>query len=185
MEDQKLIRPTGDYNKLFCYQKAEAIYDATYYFVHTFLQRGDRTIDQMLQAARSGKQNISEGYSRAGTSADTAIRLIDVAKSSLIELHDDYCDFLRTRGFSKWEENSKEWQAMRDLGRKHNDSAFYMQLVKTRPPETIANMMICLQKQTDYLLAKLLGKMEKKFLEEGGFKERMTRVRVEKRKKGE
>jgi len=183
MDDQKLIRPTGDYNKLFCYQKAEAIYNATYYFVHTFLQRGDRTIDQMLQAARSGKQNISEGYSRAGTSADTAIRLIDVAKSSLIELHDDYCDFLRTRGFSKWEENSKEWQAMRDLGRKHNDSAFYLQLVKTRPPETIANMMICLQKQTDYLLAKLLEKMEKKFLEEGGFKERMTRMRVEKRRK--
>jgi len=183
MEDQRLIRPTGDYNKLFCYQKAEAIYDATYYFVHTFLVRGDRTIDQMLQAARSGKQNISEGYSRAGTSADTAIRLIDVAKSSLIELYDDYCDFLRTRGFKKWDENSKEWQAMRDLGRKHNDSAFYMQIVRTRPPETIANMMICLLKQTDYLLAKLLQKIEEKFLKEGGFRERMTKMRVEERRK--
>ena len=185
MDDQNLIRQTGDYTKLFCYQKAEAIYDATYYFAHTFLERGDRTIDQMIQAARSGKQNISEGYTRAGTSADTAIRLIDVAKSSLVELHDDYCDFLRTRGFNKWEENSKEWLAMRDLGRKHNKSTFYMPLVQTRPPETIANMMICLQKQTDYLLSKLLEKMGKKFLEEGGFRERMTKMRVENRKKKE
>ena len=183
MNDQKLIRPTGDYNKLICYQKAEALYDVTYYFVHTFLRRGDRTIDQMLQAARSGKQNISEGYSRAGTSNDTAIRLIDVAKSSLIELHDDYCDFLRARGFRKWEENSREWQAMRDLGRKHNDSTYYMQLVRIRPPETIANMMICLLKQTDYLLSKLLQRMEKRFLEEGGFRERMTRMRVKERGK--
>ena len=183
MNDQKLIRPTGDYSKLYCYQKAEAMYDVTYYFIHTFLRRGDRTIDQMLQAARSGKQNISEGYSRAGTSVDTAIKLIDVAKSSLIELHDDYCDFLRTRGFQIWEEKSKEWLAMRNLGRKHNDSYFYMQLAKTRPPETIANMMICLQKQTDYLIAKLLQKLEKQFLEEGGFRERMTRMRVEGRKK--
>ena len=180
--NQKLIRPPGDYTKLLCHQKAEAIYDVTYYFVHKFLSRGDRTIDQMTQAARSGKQNIAEGYSRAGTSADTSIKLIDVAKSSLIELHDDYCDFLRTRNFEKWEKNSKEWQAMRNLGSKHNDSAFYMQLVQTRPPETIANMMICLLKQTDYLLAKLLQKMEDKFLEDGGFRERMTRMRLEKRK---
>jgi four helix bundle suffix protein len=183
MKDQKLIRPPGDYNKLYCYQKAEAIFDATYYFVLTFLERGDRTIGQMQQAARSGKQNISEGYSRSGTSKDTAITLIDVAKSSLIELHDDYCDYLRTRGFRIWEEDSKEWLAMRELGRKHNDSAFFMQIVKTRPPETIANMMICLLKQTDYLLAKLLEKLEEKFLKEGGFKERMTRMRVEERKK--
>ena len=73
---------------------------------------------------------------------------------------------------------------MRELGRKHNGSAFYMQIVKTRPPETIANMMICLLKQTDYLLAKLLGKIEKDFLKEGGFRERMTRMRLEERKKG-
>jgi four helix bundle suffix protein len=183
MDNQRLIRQTGDYSKLFCYQKAEAIYDVTYYFVHTFLRLGDRTIGQMEQAARSGKQNISEGYTRAGTSVNSAITLIDVAKSSLVELHDDYCDFLRTRGFRKWEEDSREWQAMRDLGRKHNDSTFYMQLVKTRPPETIANMVICLQKQTDYLLAKLMERMEKQFLEEGGFRERMTRMRLEERKK--
>ena len=183
MAQEKLIRPTGDYNKLICYQKAEAIYDVTYYFVHSFLRRGDRTVDQMLQAARSGKQNIAEGYSRAGTSADTAIKLIDVAKSSLIELHTDYCDFLRVRGFLQWEENSKERQAMQAVGRKHNESAYYMQLVQTRSAEIIANMMVCMLKQTDYLLAKLLQKMEKQFLADGGFRERMTGMRVKEREK--
>jgi four helix bundle suffix protein len=184
MKGQDLIRPTGDYNKLYCYQKAEAMFEITFYFIHAFLKRGDRTIDQMQQAARSGKQNISEGYSRAGTSLKTAILLIDVAKSSLIELHDDYRDYLQTRGHRQWEKDSKEWQAMRNLGRKHNDSAFYMALVKVRPPETIANMVICLQKQTDFLLAQLLKSLEKQFLEEGGFHERMTRMRIEQRKGG-
>ncbi|GHT72160.1 hypothetical protein AGMMS50239_41520 [Bacteroidia bacterium] len=184
MATQDLIRPTGDYNKLYCYQKAEAMFDITFYFSNKYLKIGDRTIDQMQQAARSGKQNISEGYSRAGTSLKTAITLIDVAKSSLIELHDDYRDYLRTRGHQQWEENSKEWLAMRNLGRKHNDSAFYMELVKVRPPETIANMVICLQKQTDFLIAQLLKSLGKQFLEEGGFHERMYRMRVEERTKG-
>ncbi|MDR0232422.1 MAG: four helix bundle suffix domain-containing protein [Dysgonamonadaceae bacterium] len=182
MEDQPLIRPTGDYKKLICYQKAETIFDITYYFVQTYLRRGDRTIDQMQQAARSGKQNISEGYSRAGTSADTAIRLIDVAKSSLIELYDDYSDYLRTRGYRQWEENSKEWQTMRDLGRKYNHSAYYMELIVSRPPETIANMALILLKQTDYLLAKMLESLSKHFLQSGGFRERMTNMRLNHRK---
>ena len=182
-EKQLLIRPTGDYNNLICYQKAECLYDITYYFVGHFLQRGDRTIDQMKQAARSGKQNISEGYTRAGTSKDTALKLIDVAKSSLVELHDDYRDYLRTRGYRQWENGSKEMEAMRQLGKKHNNSQFFMQLIAVRPPETIANMAICLQKQTDYLIAKLLEKISKEFLEKGGFRERMTKMRINERRK--
>ena len=182
-EKQPLIKPTGDYNKLLCYQKAECLYDITYFFVEHFLKRGDRTIDQMKQAARSGKQNISEGYTRAGTSKDTAIKLIDVAKSSLIELHDDYRDYLRTRGHRQWEAGSKEIEAMKQIARKHNNSQYYMQLIATRPPETIANIAICLQKQTDYLIAKLLEKISSDFLTEGGFRERMTRMRIDEKKK--
>jgi len=178
MNNQALIKPTGDYNKLLCYQKAECLYDITCYFIEHYLRRGDRTIDQMKQAARSGKQNISEGYTRAGTSKDTAIKLIDVAKSSLIELHDDYRDYLRVHKYRQWENDSKELAAMRGIGRKHNDSAFYMQLIATRPPDTIANMAICLQKQTDYLISKLLEKLSKEFLEKGGFRERMTKMRI-------
>jgi four helix bundle suffix protein len=180
-EKQPLIKPTGDYNKLLCYQKAECLYDITYYFTEHFLQRSDRTIGQMRQAARSGKQNISEGYTRAGTSKDTAIKLIDVAKSSLIELHDDYRDYLRTRGHRQWENDSKEVAAMRQIAKKHNHSQYYMQLIATRPPETIANIAICLQKQTDYLIAKLLEKLSNDFLAEGGFRERMTKMRIDQR----
>jgi len=178
----RLIRPVGNYNRLICYQKAECLYDITYYFTEKFLPRGDRTVGQMQQAARSGKQNISEGYTRAATSMDTALKLTDVAKSSLIELHDDYRDYLRVRGCRQWEDGSKEIVAMKRLARKHNNSRFYMELIATRPPETIANIAISLQKQTDYLLAKLLTSLEEDFLTEGGFREKMTRMRIEKRK---
>jgi four helix bundle suffix protein len=180
---EQLIKPVGDYNKLICYQKVECIFDITYYFTEHFLQPYDRTAGQMQQAARSGKQNIAEGYTRAATSKDSAIKLIDVAKSSLIELYNDYRDYLRTRGHRQWENGSVEVQKMKELARKYNDSQFYMQLIATRPPEIIANIAICLLKQTDYLLAKLLEKISQDFLENGGFRETMTRMRIENRKK--
>jgi four helix bundle suffix protein len=179
---QPLIPRTGDYKKLFSYQKAEAIYDITYYFCSNYLKRGDRTIDQMVQAARSGKQNIVEGTAASSTSKEMEIKLVNVAKASLHELLIDYEDYLRTREHRQWEKNSIELQKMRELGRKQNDSAFYMPLVKTRPPETIANMAICLIKQTDYLLFKQLQSLGEDFLKNGGMRERMTRMRLEKRK---
>lgn len=181
--ETKLIRPPGDYRKLYCYQKSEALYDITFYFVHNYLKRGDRTIDQMLQAARSTKQNIVEGYSRTGTSKETALKLIDVAKSSALELLNDYTDYLRARNLRQWEENSEELQAMRKVGQKHNDSAFYRELIRTRPPATIANIAICLLKQNDYLIARLLDSLSKTFVAEGGFRERMTTVRIEQRRR--
>jgi len=168
---------------LIVYQKAEAIYDITCYFCNTYLWRGDRTIGQMEQAARSGKQNIVEGSAASVTSKETEIKLKNVAKASLLELLEDYEDFLRTRGYRQWEENSKEVQAMRKLCRKHNDSAFYMKIVKTRPPETIANMAICMIKQNDYLMFKMQKTLEREFLSEGGLRERMTRLRIQERRK--
>ena len=153
----------------------------TYYFCHNYLQRGDRTIDQMVQAARSGKQNIVEGCAASATSNKTEIKLVSVAKASLQELLEDYEDYLRTRGHRQWEEGSKELEAMRRLGRTHNDAPFFMDLVKTRPPETIANMAIVLIKQADYLLFKQLQRLADDFVEEGGFSERMMRIRKTKR----
>ena len=181
--DTKLIRPIGDFRKLYCYQKAEAIYDITYFFVEHFLFRGDRTIDQMKQAARSVKQNISEGYSRLATSQESALKLIDVAKASSKELLDDYGDYLRTRNHRRWERGSVEWSKMQELGRCHNDSAFFMNIVQTRPPETIANMTMCLIEQNDYLIANLLDKISERFIKEGGFRERMTKMRLENKNK--
>ena len=178
---EKLIRPSGNYRKLLSYQKAEVIYEMTFYFCHQYLQKGDRTIDQMVQAARSGKQNIIEGCAASASSAKTEIKLVNVAKASLQELLEDYIDYLRTRHQRQWEEGSAEWTAMRELGRKHNDAAYFMQLCETRPPETIANMAIILIHQADYLLFKQLERLEKDFVNQGGFSERMMRVRKEKR----
>ena len=178
---EKLIRPTGNYRKLLSYQKTEVIYEITFYFCSTYLQKGDRTVDQMVQAARSGKQNIIEGSAASATSAKTEIKLVNVAKASLQELLEDYIDYLRTRGHRQWEEGSVELETMRQLGRDHSDAEYFMNLCSSRPPETIANMAIVLIKQADYLLFKQLERLEKDFVDQGGFSERMMRVRREQR----
>lgn len=178
---EKLIRPSGNYRKLLSYQKTEVIYEMTYYFCQKYLQKGDRTVDQMVQAARSGKQNIIEGCAASSTSAKTEIKLVNVAKASLQELLEDYQDYLKTRDHRQWEEGSTEWEAMRQLGREHNDASFFMNLCASRPPETIANMAIILIHQADYLLFKQLERLGRDFAEGGGFSERMTRIRKENR----
>ena len=177
-----LIPPSKDYKKLYSYQKSVVIFDMTYYFVHTYLRRGDRTIDQMQQAARSGKQNIAEGSMAAATSKEMEIKLINVAKASLAELLEDYEDYLRTRNHPQWQNGSREQVAMQNLARAHNDTEFYMQIVRTRPPETIANMAICLLKQVDYMLAKHLKTLSDNFLKDGGLREKMSKARIESRK---
>ncbi|MDR0845406.1 MAG: four helix bundle suffix domain-containing protein [Tannerella sp.] len=188
---ESLFNNTGNYRKLYSYQKAEALYDITRFFCERFLRRGDRTIDQMVQAARSGKQNIIEGCKASATSSETEIKLVGVARASLHELHADYEDFLRNIGYTDpvrgriWEDDSVEAKKMHELCRTHNDAAFYMKIVMSRPPETIANIAIRLLKNTDYLLFKQLEALEKKFLTEGGLRERMTRMRLEERRKAD
>ncbi len=172
-----LLNTPGNYSNLICYKKTEIIYLITFFFCEHFLRKGDRTIDQMVQAARSGKQNIIEGCAASTTSSETDIKLINVAKASLKELLEDYEDFIKTRGFSKWEKGSKEYEYMRKLGAANASASVIMEIVKTRPPETIANMAIILLNQTDYLLHRLLENLEKRFLTEGGFREKMTRLR--------
>ena len=178
---EELIPQRGNYKKLLSYQKADVIYQLTYHFCHTFLQKGDRTIDQMVQAARSGKQNIVEGSMASATSAKTEIKLLSVAKASLHELHEDFEDYLKTHNHRQWEEGSVELDTMRQLGRDHNDAEYFMQLALTRPPETIANMTIVLLKQADYLLHRQLQRLGDDFLKDGGFSERMMRMRKDNR----
>lgn len=157
---------------------------ASYYFCHTYLQRGDRTIDQMVQAARSGKQNIVEGCMASGTSAKTELKLLNVAKASLHELREDYEDYLKTSNHRQWEEDSVELAAMRKIGSTHNDGDYFMELARTRPPETIANMTIVLLKQADYLLHRQIQRLSEDFIKEGGFSERMMRMRKDYRNNG-
>lgn len=178
---EHLIPRRGNYKSLISYKKADTIYQITYYFCSRYLVKGDRTIDQMIQAARSGKQNIIEGCAASTTSSKTEIKLINVAKASLKELLEDYEDFLKTRGFRQWEKYSREHDAMRRLGKEHNEAEFFMELIRVRPPETIANMVIVLLNQADYLLFKQLERLEDDFMREGGFSERMTRMRKQQR----
>src|SRR5436309_9246894 len=114
------IPPHGSYQELLSYQKAEVVYDITYRFCQRFLSRGDRTIDQMVQAARSGKQNIAERSMASGTSKETEIKLTNVARASLEELLADYRDFLRTRGFEEWTKEHPYTRRLRELNRVDN-----------------------------------------------------------------
>ena len=136
----------------------------------------------MVQAARSGKQNIVEGSAVSATSKEFEIKLLNVAKASLEELLIDYEDYLRTRNHRLWEADSEEVAAMRKLGKVHNDSAFYMELARTRTPETISNMAISLINQTTYLLRRQIIANSETFIKEGGFREKMTRHRLNERK---
>lgn len=179
---ERVIPPRGDYKTLLSYQKAEVVYDITYRFAHKFLARGDRTIDQMVQAARSGKQNILEGSKAGTTSKETEIKLTNVARASLEELLADYQDFLRVRDLKLWSKGSREALFVRRLGGKTGGNyETYRSYVETRPAEVVANIAICLIHQTNFLLDRQLVRLERDFLEQGGLRERMTRARVESR----
>jgi four helix bundle suffix protein len=175
-----LLPPRGDYQTLLSFQKAEIVYDITFRFAHKHLARGDRTIDQMIQSARSGKQNILEGSKAALTSKETEIKLTNVARASLEELLNDYRDYLRVRDLAIWDKDSKEAQYVRKLGRKTPQTyEDYREFVETRPPEVVANIALCLIHQTNYLIDQQLRRLEKDFLEQGGLRERMTRMRLQ------
>ena len=183
-EDPGFIPPHGNYKELLSYQKAEVAYDLTFRFCQRFLNRGDRTIDQMVQAARSGKQNIAEGSKASGTSKETEIKLTNVARASLEELLLDYQDFLRVRDLRLWDKNSKEAQFVRKLGnRAHVTYEVYREFCETRPAEVVANIALCLIHQANYLLDQQIRQLEKDFINEGGIRERMTRARLQQRNK--
>ena len=148
-------------------------------FCERFLEKRDRTFDQMVQATRSGKQNIVEGSKLSGTSKEAEIKLLNVSRSSLEELLEAYRDFLRNRKLSLWTKNSREALFVRRLAKKENVSyETYETHIETRSPEIVANILICLIHQTNYLLDQLIRKLEKDFLAQGGLRERMTRARL-------
>jgi len=182
-DSPRIITPHGNYRELLSFRKSEIIYDLTVQFCSKNFARFDRTIDQMVQAARSGKQNIAEGCMASGTSKATEIKLVNVARASLEELLQDYHDFLRTRDQPAWAKNSKEALFVRKLGRSANESyATYREFIETRPAEVVANIAICLIHQANYLLDRQLAALEQQFLKEGGIRERMTKARLEARK---
>ena len=176
------LPPRGNYRDLLFYRKAEVLYDITHRFCNRFIKKGDRTFDQMVQAARSGKQNIAEGAKAALTSTKTEITLTNVARGSLEELLVDYQDYLRVRDLTLWDKNSKQALYARKLGRTPNESfETYREFIETRPAETVANLAICLTHQTNYLMDRYIRHLEADFVENGGIRERMTQARLKRR----
>ncbi len=177
-DSPQLIPPHGGYQGLQSYRMSEIVYDATVVFCDRFINIRSRTHDQMVQAARSGKQNIAEGSMASGTSKKFELKLIGVARASLEELLLDYQDFLRQKGLSLWEKDHPKAKEIRNLCyRKDRSYMTYKPYIEASPPEVAANTMVCLIHQTNYLLDQLLRKLEKNFLKDGGFTERLYNAR--------
>jgi four helix bundle suffix protein len=175
------IPPHGGYEQLITFQKARVVYDGTVCFCDRFIHKRSRTYDQMVQAARSGKQNILEGSEASGTSKETEIKLTNVAKASLEELLEDYRDFLRTAKEPLWDKESKEALYVRQTGQ--SDLSVFQGFFETRSAPVVANILICLIHQTTYLLRQQIRRLEQDFLKDGGLRERMTKARIAARDK--
>ena len=180
----QLIPPHGGYRDLQSYQMAEIVFDGTAAFCDRFIDRRSRTHDQMVQAARSGKQNIAEGSMASGTSKKMELKLIGVARASLEELLVDFQDFLRQKGLTLWGKDHPQAQVIRKLAWARDRSYMtYKSFIEASPPEVAANAAICLIHQTNYLLDQQLRALEKEFLKEGGFTERLYRARAQAKRK--
>jgi len=176
---ERFIPPHGGYENLLSFQKARIVYDGTVWFCGHFLEKRDRTCDQMIQAARSGKQNIIEGSQASGTSKESEIKLTNVARASLEELLEDFRDFLRVRGIKEWAKDHRATKRLRQLNRQPdvNYDTFKKGIEHTNPA-IAANVMIGLIELTNYLLDRQLRSLEIAFVQEGGLRERMTRARL-------
>jgi len=184
----RVIGAHGGYRKLRSFQTAEMIYDATLVFCDRFVERSSRTRDQMIQAARSGVQNIAEGSMASATSKKTELKLTGVARASLEELLLDYEDFLRQRGLRMWAKDSPEAMAVRNLyrsdqsGRSEGSDKSDSYSIRTASAEKVANTLICLINQASFLLGRQIRRLEESFVNDGGFTERLYQARMKSRR---
>ncbi len=178
-DPEPLIKPHGGYQGLQAFQMSELVYDGTVAFTRLYLDKRSRTVDQMVQAARSGRQNIAEGSVASGTSSKIELKLVGIARASLEELSLDYQDFLRQRQMPQWPKDHEKALFIRKLCYRPNRSySTYQNYIEDKGPENAANTLICLTSQTTYLLDKLLAQLSATFRNEGGFTERLHRVRT-------
>lgn len=206
-----LILPHGGYRKLRSFAVSLAAYDGTVIFCDRFIDKRSRTHDQMVQAARSGVQNIAEGALASGTSKKTELKLTSVARASLGELIRDYEDYLRQNSLPIWEKDSQRVLAMRgrlagkikkasdqsdqsdksDESDESDRSEFFdepllaaLKALRTASAEVSANILLCLTHQASYLLGRQMQRLEQDFVEKGGFTERLYSYRKEHRGAG-
>lgn len=178
MPAPEFAKEKSDYRNLFAFQKAEAIYDLTALFVQQKLLRGDRTIDQMTQAARSGKQNIVEGRVDAAVSMEMEIKLFGVARGSLHELLNDYLDYMRKHKLEIWDARHPRVARLRQTCRSHNDQKYFMELAPRLNDTEFCNMVVTLIYQTIAMLTSLINLCKQDFIQTGGIKEQMHRART-------
>lgn len=178
-EEPKIVLPHGGYRKLAVYDKSDTLYRATQVFCRRFLPaHGDRTVDQMTQAARSCKQNIAEGSAASGTSKETEIRLTNVARATLDELEEDFLDRLKADGQLPWPMEDARAVAAKRCGREHADWAYWRPIFETRPRDVFCNLMITLINQTKKMLDGMIARQEEDFRKFGGVRERMHAART-------
>jgi len=195
----KKLRPSGGYRDTCSFQTATIIYDATVWFCEKFIDRRSRTVDQMVQAARSGRQNIAEGSRAAAISSQTELRLINVARASQEELLLDFEDFLRHRHLRQWDPDSAEAMAVRNVPKNFkNDSPdrsnlsdlsseerweLYAPWLEHADGAVRANALICLINQANYLMDQQIAALEAQFVGEGGYSEQLASQRMAERAK--
>ncbi len=190
------LRPSGGYRRLRSFQVTSIIYDATVSFCERFVDKRSRTVDQMVQAARSGRQNIAEGSRASAASSQTELRLVNVARASLDELLLDYEDFLRQRNIAQWGKEDSRARQVRAIGgnRRENrtdrsdptdrpDWQAYTQWLENPDPAVVANAIICLVHQANYLLDRQIEGLERQFIQDGGYTERLAAARMDERQK--
>ncbi len=194
------LRPSGGYRELRSFQAATLIYDATYWFCEKFVAPRSRMVDQMVQAARSGRQNIAEGSRASATSSQTELRLVNVARASLEELLLDFEDFLRHRRLAQWAPDSPEARAVRRVPQVFGEDridrsdrshfvdltdqerwGLYAQWLEHDDPAVRANAVICLIHQANYLLDQQIGALERQFVAGGGYSEQLAAARLAER----
>jgi restriction system protein len=187
------LRPSGGYRQLRSFRVTTLIYDATVSFCDRFMDPRSRTVDQMVQAARSGRQNIAEGSRASAASSQTELRLVNVARASLDELLLDFEDFLRQRGLPQWAKDDPQAQAVRGVGKDHrtdpsdpadrSEQDQYSPWLAHADPAVVANSVICLIHQANYLLDRQIAGLERQFIQEGGYTERLAAARIAERQR--
>ena len=176
--NKPVLRQQANWEDLFFYQKSVVLYQMTFVFTKRFLQRGDRTIDQMIQAARSGKQNIVEGSADGVTSTEMELKLLNVARSSIKELKEDYEDYIVSRRLTRWGTRHERYNAMLKFSRSHNKLEDYQPFFEKWTDEEMANIALTLCHMVDKMMTTYQKQLEEQFVTEGGIKERMTAARL-------
>ena len=186
------LRPSGGYRELHSFRVATIVYDATVSFCERFIDKRSRTVDQMVQAARSGRQNIAEGSRAAATSSQTELRLTNVARASLDELLLDYEDYLRQRGMRMWEKDDPEAKEVRNVrrgnrteGTDRTDALAYERWLRSSDSAVVANAIICLTHQANFLLDRQIRSLEQDFVNKGGYSEQLAAARIAERQKAQ